>query len=51
MHEVGFPAVIKPIESWVERDGTGVRLSPNVVHERGQAKETLEQCSTRVAGH
>jgi predicted ATP-grasp superfamily ATP-dependent carboligase len=42
MHEVGFPAVIKPSESWVERNGRGVRLSPNVVLTADQAEQTLE---------
>jgi predicted ATP-grasp superfamily ATP-dependent carboligase len=40
--QVGFPAVIKPYESWVERDGVGVRLSPNVVQTSDEAKWTLE---------
>jgi predicted ATP-grasp superfamily ATP-dependent carboligase len=42
MHEVGFPAVIKPIESWVERNGRGVRLSPNVVLTAEEAQQTME---------
>jgi len=38
LREVGFPAVVKPHESWVERDGKGVRLSPNVVQTLDEAK-------------
>ncbi len=41
MREVGCPAVVKPYESWVERDGRGVRLSPNVVHTVDEAKEVF----------
>jgi carbamoylphosphate synthase large subunit len=40
--EVGFPAVVKPHESWVERGGVGTRLSPNVVMTYDEAKQTLE---------
>ena len=29
---IGFPAVIKPYESWVERDGIGTRLSSEAFH-------------------
>ena len=30
LSEVGLPAVVKPAQSWVERDGVGVRLGPSV---------------------
>jgi predicted ATP-grasp superfamily ATP-dependent carboligase len=43
MRQVGAPAVLKPLESWVERgDGTGCRLSPNVVSTEDEAKAVLE---------
>jgi predicted ATP-grasp superfamily ATP-dependent carboligase len=42
VREVGLPAVVKPIESWVERDGRGTRLSPNVVLTVDEAKQTVE---------
>jgi predicted ATP-grasp superfamily ATP-dependent carboligase len=40
--QVGLPAVLKPSESWVERDGKGVRLSPNVVQSMDEAREVFE---------
>jgi predicted ATP-grasp superfamily ATP-dependent carboligase len=40
--EVGFPAVVKPYQSWVERDGVGTRLSPNVVLTEREARQTVE---------
>jgi predicted ATP-grasp superfamily ATP-dependent carboligase len=39
---VGAPAVLKPLESWVERDGKGCRLSPNIVTTEDEAKAVLE---------
>lgn len=42
MAEVGSPAVLKPLESWVERNGRGCRLSPNVVQSVDEAKRVLE---------
>jgi predicted ATP-grasp superfamily ATP-dependent carboligase len=43
MNEVGFPAVLKPCESWVEREGKGVRLSPKAVLTLDDARRSLEQ--------
>jgi predicted ATP-grasp superfamily ATP-dependent carboligase len=43
LKQVGLPAVLKPFESWVERDGRGVRLSPNIVKSFDQARELFEQ--------
>jgi predicted ATP-grasp superfamily ATP-dependent carboligase len=40
--EVGLPAVIKPEQSWVERDGAGTRLSSEAVRTVDEAKRTLE---------
>jgi predicted ATP-grasp superfamily ATP-dependent carboligase len=40
--EIGGYAVLKPLESWVERDGKGCRLSPNVVTSADEAKAVLE---------
>ena len=42
LREVGLPAVIKPIESWAERDGMGARLAPNVVQTIDEAKQTVD---------
>ncbi len=42
LREVGLPAVIKPVESWVERGGRGTRLSPNVVLTEDEANRTVE---------
>jgi predicted ATP-grasp superfamily ATP-dependent carboligase len=39
LRELGLPAVLKPCESWVECEGRGVRLSPNVVHSIEDAKQ------------
>lgn len=40
---VGLPAVIKPSESWVERDGIGSRLSANMVLSVEEATQRVEQ--------
>jgi predicted ATP-grasp superfamily ATP-dependent carboligase len=40
--EIGGPAVLKPLESWVERDGKGCRLSPNVVNTADEARAVLQ---------
>src|SRR6266851_319636 len=42
MREVGLPAVLKPDESWVERGGKGVRLSPNIVRTVDEANQVYE---------
>ncbi len=42
LRQVGFPAVLKPFESWVEHDGKGVRLSPNVVQSMDEARAVYE---------
>ena len=42
MRALGSPAVLKPLESWVERDGKGCRLSPNVVSTEDETKAVLE---------
>jgi predicted ATP-grasp superfamily ATP-dependent carboligase len=42
LREVGLPAVLKPFESWVERDGKGARLSPNIVQSFGEARQIFE---------
>jgi predicted ATP-grasp superfamily ATP-dependent carboligase len=43
LKEIELPAVIKPYESWVERDGKGARLSPNLVTSESQARAVLEE--------
>jgi predicted ATP-grasp superfamily ATP-dependent carboligase len=42
LEHVGLPAVLKPLESWVEREGKGVRLSPNVVRSVDEAQDEFE---------
>jgi predicted ATP-grasp superfamily ATP-dependent carboligase len=42
IREVGLPAVVKPYESWVERDGQGARLSPNVVQTLDEARQVYD---------
>ncbi len=41
MSEVGFPAVIKPNQSWVERDGVGQRMTSQLVLTVDDAKARL----------
>ena len=38
---LGYPVVIKPVQSWVERDGIGTRLSCGVAQTADQAKRTI----------
>jgi predicted ATP-grasp superfamily ATP-dependent carboligase len=42
LREIGLPAVIKPEQSWVERDGAGVRLSPEPVATVEEAERRLD---------
>jgi predicted ATP-grasp superfamily ATP-dependent carboligase len=42
VREVGLPAVIKPVQSWVGTDGEGVRLSSEAVQSVDEAKRTME---------
>jgi len=42
LREVGLPAVIKPDRSWVERNGSGTRLSSEAVQTFDEAKRSLE---------
>ena len=41
LREVGLPAVIKPEQSWVERDGSGVRLSSTAISTLEEAQRNL----------
>ena len=50
LKQVGLPAVLKPRESWVERDGKGVRLSPNAVQSMDEARELFERMM-HAGGH
>lgn len=43
LKEIGFPAVVKPYESWVEQDGKGIRLSSEAFQTADQAMRRLEQ--------
>jgi predicted ATP-grasp superfamily ATP-dependent carboligase len=42
LNEVGYPAVIKPIQSWVEHDGVGARLICEAVLNEAEAKRKVE---------
>jgi predicted ATP-grasp superfamily ATP-dependent carboligase len=42
LDDVGLPAVIKPVQSWVERDGAGTRLTSEVVLSVEDAKKSLD---------
>ncbi len=42
LDEVGRPAVIKPVQSWVERDGIGTRLTSEAVRSDEEAKRSLD---------
>jgi predicted ATP-grasp superfamily ATP-dependent carboligase len=42
LNEIGYPAAIKPVKSWVERDGVGTRLSTDCVTTLGQAQRRVE---------
>jgi predicted ATP-grasp superfamily ATP-dependent carboligase len=46
LREVGLPAVIKPVESWVVRNGTGTRLSTLAVGSVDEARIVLEHVFT-----
>jgi predicted ATP-grasp superfamily ATP-dependent carboligase len=50
IREVGCPAVIKPVQSWVERDGIGTRLTSDMVLSVDEAKAALEWM-LRAGGH
>jgi predicted ATP-grasp superfamily ATP-dependent carboligase len=39
--EVGFPAVVKPLQSWVERDGVATRLACEAVVNVDEAKRAV----------
>jgi predicted ATP-grasp superfamily ATP-dependent carboligase len=43
LSEVGLPAVIKPVQSWVASHGAGTRLSTHVVRSVDEAKESLDE--------
>jgi len=42
LREVGLPAVVKPVESWVERDGIGVRVSAEPVLTAAEAERLVD---------
>lgn len=43
MREVGYPAVVKPIQSWVEKDGIGTRLVCEAVLTDEEAKRRVDE--------
>ena len=43
LKEIGFPAVIKPYESWVERLGIGTRLSSEAFHTEDEAIRRIDR--------
>ena len=42
LDQVGLPAVVKPVQSWVEHNGAGMRLSSSPVQSVEEARRTLE---------
>jgi predicted ATP-grasp superfamily ATP-dependent carboligase len=42
VREVGLPAILKPAESWVVRNGTGTRLSTQAVNSVDEARRALD---------
>lgn len=42
MREIGTPAVVKPLHSWVEREGVATRLECSTVLNEDEAKRTVE---------
>ena len=43
LNEIRFPVVIKPFESWVERDGSGTRLSSEAFRTPDEAMRRIER--------
>jgi predicted ATP-grasp superfamily ATP-dependent carboligase len=43
LSEVGLPAVVKPVESWVVRDGVGTRLSTQAVSDLDDARRIVAE--------
>jgi predicted ATP-grasp superfamily ATP-dependent carboligase len=41
IREVGCPAVVKPVQSWVERDGVGTRVTSEAVLTADEARASL----------
>lgn len=48
--EVGVPAVVKPVQSWVERDGVGTRITSEAVLTEKEARRSLSYMLS-VGGH
>ena len=48
-NEIGLPAVIKPVESWLSNNGGGVRLAATLVVTRDEARCAVEEV-TRFGG-
>jgi predicted ATP-grasp superfamily ATP-dependent carboligase len=42
VREVSFPAVVKPLQSWVERDGIATRLACEAVVNEDEAKQAVD---------
>lgn len=50
LREVGVPAVVKPVQSWVERDGVGTRITSEAVLTVDEAQRSLAYMLS-VGGH
>lgn len=50
LREVGLPAVVKPLESWVERDGVATRLACQAVSTEDEAKRAVEEMTQAGGG-
>lgn len=42
LHDIGCPVVIKPVQSWVECDGIGIRLFSSIALTEDEAKRALD---------
>jgi predicted ATP-grasp superfamily ATP-dependent carboligase len=50
LREAGVPAVVKPVQSWVERDGVGTRITSEAVLTVDEAQRSLAYMLS-VGGH
>jgi predicted ATP-grasp superfamily ATP-dependent carboligase len=49
LEEIGLPAVVKPVESWVRADGDGARVAPRLVTTADEASRIFAEL-TRLGG-
>lgn len=50
LREIGYPAVIKPVQSWVQRAGTGTRVACQSVLNDYEAERAVERLLSRGGG-